>query len=214
MQIAAIERIFAMDFKSKNRRLLLIGACLALLLAFMIAALPAAANGGSDKNCKYHYRVVHGDNIYTIADQYLVEWQDIVDLNRLEFPYRIDVGQYLCIPDYKIVPTATPGGVSRLGEPGFQPWVVGNQLTIRGDEFPGWTTYYVKVKSQSFNGRVGAIRTLGGGSLEATFTLPKGWWYEQGMVVCLKDVSSFNTSSCRNAYIGPEPTPEADLIDP
>ncbi len=64
----------------------------------------AAPGGASDRQ---PITVVHGDSLYLIAKRYSVPMRELIDLNHLKPPYRLEAGQRLILPDtrtYTVVP--------------------------------------------------------------------------------------------------------------
>jgi LysM repeat protein len=52
--------------------------------------------------------VARGESISVIAEIYQVDPQDIIDLNEIRNPNRIQVGRELLIPGYGVIPTPRP----------------------------------------------------------------------------------------------------------
>ena len=56
----------------------------------------------------FTYVVQPGDHLVNIANMFAVDIQDVMDLNGITNPNRIQVGQELLIPGYGIQPTPKP----------------------------------------------------------------------------------------------------------
>jgi LysM repeat protein len=78
-------------------------------------------SGGADTT----YVVQHGDSVYSVARSYGVSPDDIISRNNLQYPYYLEVGQELIIPD---------GGTS-TGGPTNTPPAGGKQHVVQQGEW-------------------------------------------------------------------------------
>lgn len=187
---------------TNNNRRLFIAAILttALILAVVWLALPNSA-GAANRVCRWKYTVVARDTIYTIADEYHVDWQDIASINKLTYPYKLSVGAILCVPNFPSRATSTPGGTSYDASLPFDVYVSYDRIILSGDDFSTNATYYVRIKADDIAPtRIGLIRTSDSGSFEDEIDLPFHLESSGPIVVCLKDASS-DDIHCRFAYL-------------
>ncbi|MCS7038137.1 MAG: LysM peptidoglycan-binding domain-containing protein [Anaerolineae bacterium] len=70
-----------------------------LILALLIAALPAGTARAETVTCKAYHVVQRGETLTQIANRYEVSVAHIVQANGIRNPNRIFPGQRLCIPD-------------------------------------------------------------------------------------------------------------------
>ncbi len=66
-----------------------------VLLSMLVSALPQPAQAAT---CEAYHYVKAGETTVTIAQTYGIKWGLIAKANKLEYPYKLKVGQRLCIP--------------------------------------------------------------------------------------------------------------------
>lgn len=66
-----------------------------ILLSVLLAALPQPVQAAT---CASYYFVRSGDTPVSIAQHFELKWREIAKANKLEYPYKLKVGQRLCIP--------------------------------------------------------------------------------------------------------------------
>lgn len=186
----------------KKLRLLIAAAFIISFVVVSWLAVPDSA-AAINRICRWKHLVVAHDTIYTIADEYGVDWQDIAEFNKLTYPYRLDAGAVLCIPNFPSRATVTPGGVSYDPNLPFNVYIENNRLILSGDDFTANTTYYIRIKVGNMVARIGSIHTSDSGSFEDEIDLPFILQTREPIVVCLKDVY-WDYTHCRYAYIAAE----------
>jgi LysM repeat protein len=80
-----------------KNRFPLLRQCLSVLivLSVLLAALPQPVQAAT---CASYYYVKAGDTTVSIAQHFGLKWREIAKANKLEYPYKLKVGQRLCIP--------------------------------------------------------------------------------------------------------------------
>ncbi len=66
-----------------------------IVLSMLLAALPQPVQAAT---CESYYIVKAGDTPTSIAQHFELKWREIAKANKLEPPYKLKVGQRLCIP--------------------------------------------------------------------------------------------------------------------
>lgn len=178
---------------------------LALVLAFVAAALPDGAKAAvtpAEKNpdCAYRYSVRTGDTLNKIADKFDMKWSDLVRANHMLEPYAIYVGQSLCIPDLENI--VKKGNQAKEGQTlaaNFFVWRNGGTLSIYTLNFPK-ETFLVKVRDASYQDKgfdkIGLLKAPKGGQITEIYQLPERFRKLSYITVCLKNQTT-DAVSCR-----------------
>ena len=177
-------------------------------LSILIGALPQKVSALGSMPCQTIHSVRSGDTLSKIAKRYGVSSYRIVKANDLTKPYRIHVGQKLCIPYVAVNEDDLPDLSNRYGNQAasyFTVRWVPKGIAIKPVNFPKKSNFTVKINdSVDRTGkwyRLGLLNTLRYDGKEAVFKLPKGLSRKQGLTVCLKDRRS-DVLHCR--YLLPD----------
>lgn len=180
-----------------------------LVLAFVLAALPRPAQAA----CAFKYTVQSGDTLYRIASTYQVDFDELVEVNKLKAPYLIYVGQVLCIPPGAVKPTGTPaptGAAATSAAAASQklPTVTAQYLGmvswISLTNFPKNRFVYIKVYKGSVyywsnpGYQLGIVSTDSKGQYAAYFHMPIP--DEKVITVCAKDALNDDVLDCTIVY--------------
>jgi len=92
---------------------------------------PASAPETAGLSSGAIYRVQSGDNVYSLAERYRVPLRSLIDINRLQPPYRLVPGQPLLIPkprEHRVAKGDTVYGISRRYQVDMSALVKLNQI--------------------------------------------------------------------------------------
>lgn len=155
--------------------------CVMLVLAVVAAALPQSAQAAS---CKVYYTVQKGDKTGTIARDYGVKWIEIAAANGLERPYKLTVGEQLCIPFKYSVSLKNTLAASN----------VNNLVKVTASDFQQDGKYYVKVRDITSGAgkwyKIGNLKVLKNRTNIGKFLLPKQLNSSIYFEVCLKNATN------------------------
>jgi LysM repeat protein len=175
----------------KAIRLLIVAALLAALLPF--AVQPQSAQAAT---CGVYHIVKAGDTTVKIAQSYDIKWKEIARANSLKAPYRLTVGQQLCIPIEAPVNVAAENAADIK----MTASVVGNtiQVSVRG--LSARQAYNVKVRDAdlSIGGwhKVGVLKAKRTDTFSGTYILPRDLRSTIYLQVCLKNATN-DDLACR-----------------
>lgn len=181
-----------MKFFSRTRRAWFITLNLALVLAFVVAALPqpAMAATTADTSCNVKHTVQSGETLTSIADKYTVNWRDVATANSLLEPYTIYVSQVLCIPGQAASSTSGSTTTSKTPDVKVTKWTK-TQLTVAITGFTPKLSYIFRSSANIWGDRtyyrLGRIRTDKNGAATVTLLLPKELRNQSELIVCAKN---------------------------
>lgn len=177
-------------------------------LSLVLGVNPQSVSALGSMPCQTIYTVRSGDTLSKIAKRFDIKSYRIVKANDLTRPYRIHVGQQLCIPYKAVNADKLPDLSKRYGNQGasyFNVRWVPKGIAIKPVNFPKKSNFTVKLNDgEDRTGKwykLGLLNTLRYDGKEAIFKLPKGLSREQGYTVCLKDRRS-DVLHCR--YLLPD----------
>ena len=158
-----------------------------MLLYFFVPALPQPAFAATCDS--YHY-VKAGETTVSIAQTYGIKWGVIAKANKLEYPYKLKVGQRLCIPPAETEEEDEDATEFKLGITASQTSIT---ITLSG----------LSVKKAGFNVKARSAQTWVGGwhrlghfkakekkSYKVVYSIPKALRNELYLQVCLKNVTT------------------------
>jgi len=162
----------------------------ALLVAAMLAAfLPQPVQAAT---CARYYTVKEGDTTPKIAHTFDMKWGRIADANDLEYPYKLKVGQILCIPGEAT--TDTGENIS------YTVTARGTAITVKVTNPPTKRAYYVKVRDVTAGAgswyKLGSFKVKKNATNSQVFSVPKDLRSKLYLQVCLKNAST-NELTCR-----------------
>jgi LysM repeat protein len=161
-----------------------------LVLATLAAALPQPALAAK---CSAYYTVKAGDTTSMIAHTYGLVWKQIAKANNIKSPYKLKVGQTLCIPAQGGTTVAQPGKMSAGAN--------GNGLRVNMSGFDRRYVWIVKVKDSSTpfgtDYKVGQMVVPGKTSVTGFFNLPQALRKTPFLTVCVKN-STTDAKICQN----------------
>lgn len=184
---------------------------ISLVLTFVLASYPQPAQAA----CAFKYTVESGDTLYGIAATFQVEFEDLVEANKLTEPYIIYVGQVLCMPPGAEKPATTPvAGATTTAkkEPVIAGIHMGRILWVGVTNFSKERIYLVNVYEGTLwyveNGekywnrphfKAGQFKTDKNGEFGAWFHIPKTYEDEWKITVCVKDILTDDVIGCTTA---------------
>ena len=165
-----------------------------LALALLAAALPQPVQAATNPKapCVANYTVMKGDSTSSIAHNFGLGWWEIAKANSLTKPYKLKVGQTLCIPPKGWAGQKVAGNMSA--------YAIGAKLTISVSAFDA--RYIWTVKAKDTTGKVTGDYKLGqmvipkNTSVTQVFLLPAELRYTSYLTVCLKNLTT-NDKVCR-----------------
>lgn len=163
----------------------------ALLLATMLAAfVPQPSQAAT---CARYYFVKKGDTTAKIAHTFDMKWGRIADANNLEYPYKLKVGQRLCIPG-EATEEETGESIS------YTVTARGSAITVKVTNPPTKRAYYVKVRDVTAGAgswyKVGTFKVKKSSTNTQVFSIPKDLRSKLYLQVCLKNATT-DELTCR-----------------
>lgn len=161
---------------------------LTLVLSFLAVSLPQPVKAATDAvSCDTYYTVKSGDTIRTIAQAYGLKWRDLASANNLNYPYKVKVGQKLCIPASEDTETENLK---------LTVTVRGSNVTVKASSSKFRYKYTIKVRAgdTGVGGwyKVGSLTVPKKSSVTVVYTLPKDLKTVSPITVCLKNVTTDN----------------------
>jgi len=160
---------------------------LALALAVLAASLPRPVQAATAVSCDtFYYTVKAGDTTSSIAKAFGLKWKEIATANNLKYPYKLKVGQQLCIP--------SEDDTSADEDLSFSVSVIGGNVTIKASGASVRSVFKVKARPGSTG--VGGWLVLGNfkvpkkTAVTGVFSLPKDLRTVSPITVCLKNVTT------------------------
>lgn len=167
-----------LDQKSARQRLSLLLSAL-FVLSLLAGALPRPALAAAVAECEDTHIVVAGETIYRIARDYEVKVARLAKANNLTKPYRLTVGQSLCIPGIPEPSSKYKWSASFTGE----------EVTITGSGFKKSYTFFVRARendSAKFY-KLGKFASNKSGEVDKDLKVPKDLQKKPYLMICLKD---------------------------
>ena len=178
--------------RTSNKRRLRVGSMAItamLVLATLAAALPQPALAAK---CSAYYTVKAGDTTSMIAHTYGLVWAKIAKANNIKSPYKLKVGQTLCIPAQGGTTVAQPGTMTA--------GATGNGLRVTIQDFDRRGIWVVKVNDTKTpfgtNYKVGQMVVPGKTRATGFFNLPQALRKTPFLTVCVKN-SVTNQNICQ-----------------
>lgn len=169
-----------------------------ILLALFAAFYPASPAQAA--RCIDTHKVKSGDTVYTIANQYKVDWRKLVRVNDIaDASAKLKVGTVLCIPapNGKTKGTFTPSGTGVNSSSYTFTYLTtkGKELIFQTQNIPAKSSYAIRVGPINATGdqwqKVGSIVRSGkGGAVTFGFILPDSLKSQQQIRVCLKNIAT------------------------
>lgn len=162
---------------------------LLLVAALLAATLPAAAlpQPALAATCGAYHIVKEGDTTSKIAQTYGLRWREIAEANDMEYPYKLKVGQRLCIPIESRADTIA----DNAREIKMTASVVGNTVRVSVSGLAKKQAYYVKVRDATLSvggwDKLGVMRAKKTETTSASFSLPRDLRQTLYLQVCLKN---------------------------
>ncbi len=160
---------------------------LALALAILAASLPQPVQAATAVACDtFFYTVKAGDTTTSIAQAFGLKWKEIASANNLKYPYKLKVGQQLCIPSKSDTSEDEDLKVSVV--------VIGGNVTVKASGASVRSVF--KVKARPGNVGIGGYFVLGNfkvpkkTAVTGVFSLPKDLRTVSPITVCLKNVTT------------------------
>lgn len=179
----------------KNQGLWMLALSITLVLAIVAGGFPVRVQAAENQaTCASRYTVVSGDTLSAIADKYKVTWQELATANNLKDPYPLYVGQSLCIPASTTSSSSSTTSTASTTSSRFTITRDGNYLTIKVNNLPKNTVYYVKAddgKDRVFRWtKIGLVRMGKNTAVTTTLKLPRGIRDTEIFNICLKNGTS------------------------
>ena len=161
-----------------------------LSVSLLAGAFPSSALA-ADATCAKTHTVKAGESIYRISKDEDVPVNRIANANNLEAPYKLVVGQKLCIP-------GTPEASSNFK---WTPTYDGNQVTVTGTNFKKTYPFFVKVRENDTSkfSKLGKAVTAKDGTMDFKKKVPSSLTDLPKVTVCLKDGRT-NFLTCKLVY--------------
>jgi LysM repeat protein len=158
-------------------------------------------------SCLVKYTVASGDSLYRIASAYSVSFNDLAELNKIQAPYMLYVGQILCIPKGATIPTefaASGTAAATNATKVAYVYSITDQVWIGVANFSKNHIYYVKV----YSGRIRNYPMYQLGLMYTDKTGKSGSWYRlpsavkslRYITVCIKDAWNDDLEVCQYVY--------------
>jgi len=182
---------------NSNRRLRRVGSLaltVLLALALLAAALPQPVQAATNSNapCTTNYTVVKGDSTTSIARKFGLGWWEIAKANNLTKPYKLQVGQTLCIPPKGWAGQKAAGNMTAFSQ--------GYKLVITVSGFDTRYLWAVNAKDTTRkvagNYKVGQMVIPANTKVTKVFLLPTELQNAPYLTVCLKNLTT-NDTICR-----------------
>jgi LysM repeat protein len=158
---------------------------LALALAVLAASLPQPVQAATDTvACDTYYTVKAGDTTGSIAQHFGLKWKEIADANNLKYPYKLKVGQKLCIPAQNTTNEKITLSVV----------VRGGSVIIKASKASTKSVFNIKVRAgnASVGGwyKIGSLKVPKTTAVTGVYSLPKDLLKISPITVCLKNAST------------------------
>jgi len=162
-----------------------------LLLSLAAGALPRPALAASAVVCEDNHTVKEGETIFRIAKDYEVKVNRLAKANDLTKPYRLTVGQVLCIP-------GVPKASSKYA---WSASFSGSEVTITGTGFKKTYTFIVRARENDTAKffKLGKFASNKSGVVDADLKVPKDLQKKPYLMVCLKDTVT-DYLDCRQVW--------------
>lgn len=161
-----------------------------LAIAMLAAAIPQPAQAAT---CSAYYTVKSGDTTSMIAHIYGLVWKEIAKANNIKSPYKLKVGQTLCIPAQGGTTAVQPGKMTAAAN--------GNGLRVTMSDFDRRHIWIVKVKDArnpfATDYKVGQMVVPGKTSVTGFFNLPQPLRKTPFLTVCVKNATT-DDKICQN----------------
>jgi LysM repeat protein len=159
---------------------------LTLVLSVLAASLPQPVKAATDTvACDTYYTVKTGDTLKSIAQAYGLKWRDLADANNLNYPYKIKVGQKLCIPSKE---SAEEENLT------LSVLVRGTSIVVNVSKATVRNKFYIKVRAGDigFGGwyKIGSLKVPKKTAVTGVYSLPKDLRTVSPITVCLKNAST------------------------
>lgn len=175
-----------------------------LTLAVLAASLPQPALAAplAATTCVTYHTVKSTDTAPRIAHTYGLKWREIAKANDLEYPYKLEEGQRLCIPPEGTSTSTTTTSYTITGKTKVSVTIVGRRVFVTASDFAVRSTFQVKVReaTASIGGwhKIGPLRLNKNTTLTSVYTLPDELRSTPLISVCLKNMTT-DELICRNA---------------
>lgn len=161
---------------------------LTLVLSFLAVSLPQPVKAATEAvSCDTYYTVKSGDTLRSIAQAYGLKWRDLAEANNIKYPYKVKVGQKLCIP--ALEETETENVTLTIS-------VTGSVVHVKAYSSKYRYKYAVKVRAgdTGIGGwyNVGTLKLPKKTTINAVYALPKDLRTVSPITVCLKNQSTDN----------------------
>lgn len=163
-----------------------------LVLSLLAAAIPQHAQAAPlNQVCDQTHVVKEGETIYKIARTYSKTVNRLAKTNNLEFPYRVTVGQTLCIP----------GRATGSANATWTATFANGKVTLNGTNFRKEYPFIIRVRENDTSAwyKLGQTKTNNAGVLNTTFNAPDALMRVGAINVCLKDAFT-DVLVCKRAF--------------
>ena len=152
-----------------------------MLFGMMAATTPSAAAAESVPGCKQWHTVQSGEYLTKIANLYNTTWLALVEINDLEDPNLIFVGQILCVSVANATTPTTPAKDLPNSTSSIRVYATSvkedQTVTLQGKFLATSTSYTIYMSNfkanQPVNYWVGSVTTDKSGAFKVTYNLPK-----------------------------------------
>ncbi|HLF89975.1 MAG TPA: LysM peptidoglycan-binding domain-containing protein [Anaerolineales bacterium] len=152
-----------------------------MLFGMMAATTPSAAAAESVPGCKQWHTVQSGEYLTKIANLYNTTWLALVEINDLEDPNLIFVGQILCVSVANATTPTTPAKDLPNSTSSIRVYATSvkedQTVTLQGKYLATSTSYTIYMSNfkanQPVNYWVGSVTTDKSGAFKVTYNLPK-----------------------------------------
>lgn len=167
----------------------------AMVLAIVLAGLPQnTAAAASNSTCVQMYTVQKNDTLNKIARRFAVKFNDLVKANDMKEPYRIFVGQELCIPRHSKLGSVGTGDSGATMALYFTIRHTKKGFVIDAVNFPAKSSYVVKIDNLATPEvdwvKAGRLNVKKTGEVKVAYELPKDLLSANFLHICLKDQRS------------------------
>ncbi|HLE16229.1 MAG TPA: LysM domain-containing protein [Anaerolineales bacterium] len=174
---------------------------LIVVLALILASVPGSTQAAA--NCASYHTVQQGETTVSIAQFYGVKWGSIALANNLKEPFRLTVGQVLCIPEGDVKgkdKDKEDDSPSAFEKATFTATVYGNRVLVYVAGLKSKNVFTVKVREVvpkvSEWTKLGVLKVDKNEKLSQFYNLPAALGDAALITLCLKNATS-DELACR-----------------
>ncbi len=175
-------------------RVAIVWMALSLLVSLLPQNVSAAAQAKKEK-CKLTFEVRRGDTLKSIAKYFGVSANEIAELNDMDPPYTIYIGQQLCIPTKSVKnPPKLSTKQATTYAVYFTAGRAGNEIILYTYNYPKTTVVVKAADARASTWKLYNLGTMNiakmGNKKAVRFKLPTALRNARYLYICLKDKKS------------------------